>query len=361
MQQTSGGTYLVCRVNERNVLRKKLAWLSSVFLLAAAFTVAPAVAENQTGDSEMMVCVDWTTKNLRYSKHWETCPSKTAEMFISKSSGDELNQQGVTLDQASGFSFLSGTADPTDTNGSIGDMYFATTSKKLFGPKTTSGWGTGTDLRGPRGFSGGGGGGTQGPTGPQGPAGPAGPQGATGPSGSDGADGADGADGEDGADGAPAESRPAKFSKQTQRLSLDDTDFLTGFEDLEPGLFLYQGVAEVVLSDPDDADADDAYIAAGYCDVTVYSIETEIQEQYRHHWYKSATGFGVNFAFSGHLTISDSPAEDFVTVDCKADYDPELPYAFDMNLAFTMIPVGSLELDPDSVQDPRAAEVGPLA
>lgn len=42
-----------------------------------------------------------------------------------------------------GSQVLSGTTDPSPIIGLIGDQYINTTSGKLFGPKTTSGWGVG--------------------------------------------------------------------------------------------------------------------------------------------------------------------------------------------------------------------------
>lgn len=68
-----------------------------------------------------------------------------------------------------GKTILNGAVDPTAGTGSIGDFYFNTSSNKIFGPKTATGWGTGISLIGS--------------TGPQGPAGPQGQQGAQGPAG----------------------------------------------------------------------------------------------------------------------------------------------------------------------------------
>lgn len=45
-----------------------------------------------------------------------------------------------------GTQVLSGNVDPSPSIGLIGDQYINTTSGKLFGPKTTSGWGDGVLL-----------------------------------------------------------------------------------------------------------------------------------------------------------------------------------------------------------------------
>jgi len=101
--------------------------------------------------------------------------------------------------------FFAGTVNPMATQGQNGDFYLNTISYALFGPKSSSGWGSGQSLIGPTGPTGPQGAigmtgppgpngpqGLTGPTGPQGPQGnqgPAGPQGAQGPQGLSGADG----------------------------------------------------------------------------------------------------------------------------------------------------------------------------
>lgn len=47
---------------------------------------------------------------------------------------------------ARGSQVLSGSIDPSPTIGLIGDQYINTSTGMLFGPKTTSGWGTGVSL-----------------------------------------------------------------------------------------------------------------------------------------------------------------------------------------------------------------------
>jgi hypothetical protein len=80
--------------------------------------------------------------------------------------------QGIS--GSNGNTILSGSTAPLSTQGNNGDYYLNTTTNILYGPKTSSGWGSGTILTGQ---------GPQGPAGPTGPQGPAGPTGATGPQG----------------------------------------------------------------------------------------------------------------------------------------------------------------------------------
>lgn len=55
---------------------------------------------------------------------------------------------------ADGTKLLSGTAAPTTSQGANGDFYFRTSTGILYGPKTSSGWGSGTSLKGPKGDKG---------------------------------------------------------------------------------------------------------------------------------------------------------------------------------------------------------------
>ena len=100
---------------------------------------------------------------------------------------------------ADGKTILSGIVAPMSTQGMLGDFYLNTTTNILYGPKTSSGWGSGTSLVGPQGLTGATG--SQGATGPQGIQGPAGPQGAIGAQGPAGPQGATGPQGETGAQG----------------------------------------------------------------------------------------------------------------------------------------------------------------
>ncbi len=100
---------------------------------------------------------------------------------------------------SNGNTILSGTTAPTSAQGNTGDYYLNTTTNILYGPKTISGWGSGTVLTGQ---------GPQGPAGPTGPQGPAGPTGATGPQGIVGATGATGASGPQGPQGIAGAAGP---------------------------------------------------------------------------------------------------------------------------------------------------------
>jgi hypothetical protein len=73
---------------------------------------------------------------------------------------------------APGSQILSGTTTPTSTTGNPGDYYFDNLTDSLYGPKTSTGWGTAVSLRG-----------NAGATGATGPAGATGQTGAQGPPG----------------------------------------------------------------------------------------------------------------------------------------------------------------------------------
>jgi hypothetical protein len=62
--------------------------------------------------------------------------------------GDKGEQgiQGIQGEQ--GYSVLNGASDPTTLDGRIGDFYINTTSLRIFGAKTSGGWGVGVDLKG---------------------------------------------------------------------------------------------------------------------------------------------------------------------------------------------------------------------
>lgn len=53
-----------------------------------------------------------------------------------------------------GSQILSGSSVPVDTTGNVGDYYWDTSSFTLYGPKTSSGWGSGVLLQGPKGDTG---------------------------------------------------------------------------------------------------------------------------------------------------------------------------------------------------------------
>ena len=85
---------------------------------------------------------------------------------------------------ANGTAVLSGSGVPDAALGQNGDFYVNTAATAIYGPKTSSGWGSATSLIGP--------------AGPQGVAGAAGATGATGPQGATGATGATGPQGPQG-------------------------------------------------------------------------------------------------------------------------------------------------------------------
>jgi hypothetical protein len=105
--------------------------------------------------------------------------------------------QGIS--GSNGNTILSGTTAPLSNQGNNGDYYLNTTTNILYGPKTSSGWGSGTILTGQ---------GPQGPAGPTGPQGAAGPTGATGPQGPAGAVGPTGPQGSTGAIGLTGATGP---------------------------------------------------------------------------------------------------------------------------------------------------------
>ena len=96
---------------------------------------------------------------------------------------------GVTNEQ-----LLYGTTVPTASQGNNGDIYIDTATSTIYGPKTPTGWGSGTPFMGS--------GGSQGPQGYQGAQGTTGAQGGTGAQGSTGSQGPQGFQGTAGANGA---------------------------------------------------------------------------------------------------------------------------------------------------------------
>ena len=93
-----------------------------------------------------------------------------------------------------GKALLNGTTDPQSNIGTPSDFYINTTTNKIFGPKTATGWpAAGVSLIGPQGLSG-----ATGATGPQGPIGLTGANGATGAIGPQGPVGLTGATGPQG-------------------------------------------------------------------------------------------------------------------------------------------------------------------
>src|SRR5690625_2694892 len=68
--------------------------------------------------------------------------------------GDKGDKGATGAKGQDGSQFLSGTAVPASSLGNVGDFYFRTSTSVLYGPKTSSGWGSGTSLKGPKGDKG---------------------------------------------------------------------------------------------------------------------------------------------------------------------------------------------------------------
>jgi hypothetical protein len=103
-----------------------------------------------------------------------------------------------------GKALLNGTTDPQSNIGTPSDFYINTTTNKIFGPKTATGWpANGVSLVGPQGIQG-----AIGATGPQGPVGLTGAAGASGPQGPIGLTGATGPQGPIGLTGATGATGP---------------------------------------------------------------------------------------------------------------------------------------------------------
>ncbi|TJZ63372.1 hypothetical protein FAZ15_03575 [Sphingobacterium olei] len=79
----------------------------------------------------------------------------TADFYgpkISSGWGTPINLKGVKGDD--GSRIYSGTSVPATSLGNSGDFYFRTSTSDFYGPKTASGWGTPTNLRGAAGATG---------------------------------------------------------------------------------------------------------------------------------------------------------------------------------------------------------------
>lgn len=99
------------------------------------------------------------------------------------------------LEGPAGSTILSGTGIPAEASGKTGDFYLDLSTSKFYGPKKTTGWGTGFSMVGATGATG--------ATGANGANGATGPTGATGDTGPAGTKGANGATGPAGAAGTP--------------------------------------------------------------------------------------------------------------------------------------------------------------
>ncbi|MGQ3585748.1 hypothetical protein [Ornithobacterium rhinotracheale] len=114
---------------------------------------------------------------------------------------------GASIKGEDGKSLLSGTTAPNTSTGKVGDFYINTTTNQIYGPKTSSSWGSPTSLVGPQG--------PVGARGPQGVAGPAGPKGDKGEKGDAGPRGLTGVQGPQGPRGVagPAGAQGPKGDK----------------------------------------------------------------------------------------------------------------------------------------------------
>ena len=68
------------------------------------------------------------------------------------SCGKEKTIERVEIRRAS--EFIAGVGAPTADKGKVGDLYFDTTGKALYGPKTAEGWGAPKSLKGDKGEKG---------------------------------------------------------------------------------------------------------------------------------------------------------------------------------------------------------------
>lgn len=65
--------------------------------------------------------------------------------------GDKGDKGDQGLQGIAGKTILNGNTNPTSGQGVIGDFFINTNTDEIFGPKTISGWGSGTSLIGPQG------------------------------------------------------------------------------------------------------------------------------------------------------------------------------------------------------------------
>ena len=95
---------------------------------------------------------------------------KTGDFYIDKTAvslygpktdsgwGSSTSLKGADgQDGTAGSKILSGSTTPVSTLGVVGDFYFNTAAADLYGPKTASGWGTPVNLKGPQDDTGNGG------------------------------------------------------------------------------------------------------------------------------------------------------------------------------------------------------------
>lgn len=97
--------------------------------------------------------IDLASSSLYGPKSQTSWGNGTSLKGNTGSKGDKGDRGATGSRGAAGSQFLSGTSNPT-TVGAVGDFYFNVKTGVLFGPKTSSGWGVGTSLRGPKGEKG---------------------------------------------------------------------------------------------------------------------------------------------------------------------------------------------------------------
>jgi hypothetical protein len=103
----------------RLVVAALIVGLLGFALPASSIFQSPAVATidaSSTKGDQLMVCVDWTTKEIKYSKNWETCPSKHQNIML----GLE-GPQGETGPQGPRGYSGSGSAGPAGATTSLWD------------------------------------------------------------------------------------------------------------------------------------------------------------------------------------------------------------------------------------------------
>ena len=167
-------------------MNRKLSLVSAAIVSVGLSLSAPANAVTMNYIGQWASTTSYATGSVVYSGN---------QTFYALNASRGQNPLTATsywkLIGTNGNTVRSGTAAPTSAIGNAGDFYIETTNKRLYGPKTATGWPTTyTTLIGPTG--------PQGPIGLTGPAGPKGAAGATGPQGPAGPKGAAGATGPQG-------------------------------------------------------------------------------------------------------------------------------------------------------------------
>lgn len=91
-------------------IRNNIGVLAGVLVLGMSI---PTLAASTAASDGLIVCVDWTTKEIKYSKYWEQCPSRTTAL--------ELGAVGPQGPQGeAGPAGAVGPAGPAGANGASG-------------------------------------------------------------------------------------------------------------------------------------------------------------------------------------------------------------------------------------------------